>query len=73
MGAGHNISPRLEKQLVLELKVGLDVAEGLEWFPGSFICRQAVPLDEDVPIAPPMLSTKGTLRRWKKTTIQCRR
>jgi len=49
MHAGHNISPRLRKQLVLELKVGVEAFEVVEELPGGFVAGQSTPLDEDVP------------------------
>jgi hypothetical protein len=56
VGTGHNISPRLRKQLVLELKVGVEAFEVIEELPGSFYLGQAMPLDKDLSDAPPELS-----------------
>jgi hypothetical protein len=39
---GHNISPRLLKQLVLELKVGLCRAEGIRWLLHDLVRRVEV-------------------------------
>ena len=47
--AHHNITPIVDKQLVLELKVGVGCAEVVDWFPGGVGLRQAGPLDEHVP------------------------
>jgi len=67
---GHNISlppPTLDEQLVLELKVGVEILELLEWLPSSVVFGQTVPLDEDLPSTPTKLST---IRHQKETTIQ---
>ena len=37
MDAGNNISPRLRKQLVLELEVGVEVTKILEGFPSRVL------------------------------------
>ena len=63
--AGHNISPPLDEQLVLELEGGVEVLELLELLPHSLLCRQTVPLDEDVPNTPAKLGVQGTVRHWK--------
>ena len=70
--AGHNISPCPRKQLVLELKVGVEAFEVIEELPGGFVAGQSAPLDEDVPSAPPELSSKSALRSRKEPTIQQR-
>jgi hypothetical protein len=47
--ADHNISPFLDKQLVLELEVRETGLELIDWFPRS-VCRLHVrPVNEDVP------------------------
>jgi hypothetical protein len=66
---GHNISPRLRKQLVLELEVGVEAFEVIEELPGSFFLGQDMPLDKDLPDAPPELSTEGALGSRKKPSI----
>ena len=38
---GHNISPPLSKQLVLELEVGLEILELLEQLPSSVVVGAA--------------------------------
>ena len=68
--AGQNISPRLRKQLVLELKVGVEAFEVVKELPGGFVAGQSTPLDEDVPCTPPELSSEGALRSRKEPTIQ---
>jgi hypothetical protein len=73
MGAGHNISPCLRKQLVLELEVGVEVTKVLERLPGSVLLGQAMPFDEHVPDIPPKLCTEGALWSWKELAIPCRR
>jgi hypothetical protein len=70
MGAGHNISPRLEKQLVLKLEVRVVVAELLEQLPSCIVNGQAVPLDEDVPNIMTKLSTRHLGRGRKEAAIQ---
>ena len=49
LGLAHNISPLLEKQLVLELEVGVALDEGLPWLLGRIIWREPLPLHEDLP------------------------
>jgi hypothetical protein len=49
LDAHHNISPRLRKQLVLELEVGVVVAELLELLTGSVLLAQTTPLNADEP------------------------
>jgi hypothetical protein len=46
--ANHNISPRLRKQLVLELEVMLVAMELLELLPSGVLVGQSAPLDADV-------------------------
>jgi hypothetical protein len=69
VGTSHNISPRLRKQLVLELEVRVEAFEVIKELPGSFFLEQAMPLDKDLPDALPELSTEGTLGSRKKSTI----
>jgi len=45
----RNISPLLERQLILELEVGVALDEGLPWLPGRIIGREPLPLHEDLP------------------------
>ena len=49
LGLARNISPLLEKQLVLELKVGVALDGLLPWLPGRIIRREPLPLHEDLP------------------------
>jgi hypothetical protein len=49
LDADHNISPCLEKQLVLELELGVEVLELPEQLPGSVLSSHALLLKENVP------------------------
>jgi hypothetical protein len=51
----HNISSRLQKQLVLELEVWINGFELLEQLPSCFFCRQAASLNEHPPDSPALL------------------
>jgi hypothetical protein len=62
LSAGHNISPPVDKQLVLELDIRVESFEVIERFPGGSIIRKAVPLDQQLPMAPAQLSTQNLLR-----------
>jgi len=42
--AYHNITPAVDKQLVLELKLGIGLSESLDWFLSIFRFRKACPL-----------------------------
>jgi hypothetical protein len=42
--ASHNISPRLFKQLVLKLNIGVEVLEFLQQLPSGIIGWQTLPL-----------------------------
>jgi hypothetical protein len=55
MHAGHNISPRLRKQLVLELKVGEVNTEIFQGLPSSVVVRKPTPLDQHMPDATALL------------------
>ena len=44
----HNISPAVDKQLVLELERRMRFTEGRQWLPRSLSRRQTCPLNEDV-------------------------
>jgi hypothetical protein len=72
MGTDHNISPRLRKQLVLELEVEVEITKILERLPGSVFLRQAMPFDEHVLDTPPKLCTEGALGSRKEPAIQSR-
>jgi hypothetical protein len=60
----HNISPCLDKQLVLELKVRVEVLELLEPLPGGFLNRHSMPLDENVPDITSKLGAQDVL--WSR-------
>ena len=62
LDAGHNISPRVDKQLVLELYIGVEGFEVIESFPCRSISRKAVPLDQQLPMAAAQLSAHDLLR-----------
>jgi len=49
LNAGHNISPRLRKQLVLELEVWKMAFELVEGLPRRILLRQATSLDQHAP------------------------
>jgi hypothetical protein len=44
----HDISPPVEEQLVLELKLWIFGTKGLDVFPRSRRCRLTLPLNEDL-------------------------
>jgi hypothetical protein len=69
VGTGHNISPCLRKQLILELEVGVKAFEVVEELPGGFFIGQSMPFGKDLPDAPPELSTEGALKSRKELTI----
>jgi hypothetical protein len=54
MDTGHNISPRLRKQLVLELKVGVKPLKILKKLPRCLLWRQTLPLDKNMPRSTPL-------------------
>ena len=62
MDADHNIPPCLEKQLVLQLKLRVEVLELRQRLPRSVLRRQAEPLDQDVPNISTLLGAKNS--RW---------
>jgi hypothetical protein len=71
--ARHNISPRLFKQLVLELdfwKLLLELGEGL---PSGIIRGKTLPLHQDTPLATAELSPQHPLRAGQQATILDRR
>ena len=70
---GHNISPRLDKQLVLELEIWVEALELPKQLPCGFCSSQAVPLDEDVQDNTAMLSTQDACWSRQETTVMCRR
>ena len=65
----HNISPAVDKQLVLELEQRMRFTECLQWFPRSLSRRQTRPLDENEPHATAELGAQDLLRRLERTTM----
>lgn len=45
---GHNISPHLFKQLIIELNIWVAVLEVVQWLPSSVIFGQTLPLYENL-------------------------
>jgi len=72
MDAGHNISPRLRKQLVLELEVRVEGAELVDGLPCCILLREAAPLNEYLPGTPALLSPERLGRSWQQPTVQGR-
>ena len=70
---GHNISPRLDKQLVLELEIQVEVSELPKRLPRGFFSSHAVPLDENVPDITVKLGVQNACWSRQETTILCRR
>ena len=70
---GHNISPRLRKQLVLEPKVWIVLAEFPTLLPSSLLLRKARPLNKDESHATTELCLQHLCRLWKNATIGDRR
>jgi hypothetical protein len=71
--AGHNISPRLRKQLVLELEVGVLSSELRQVLPCRLLPWQPLPLNKDVPLAAPLLSPERDSRCGKEPAVPYRR
>jgi hypothetical protein len=71
--AVHNISSRLRKQPVLELKVWIGGLELLEQLPSRVLGRQAAPLNEHPPDSPALLGLQGAFGFRKDTPIMRRR
>ena len=69
MVAGHNISPRLRKQLILELKVGVGSLEVVDAFPCSIHLSQPEPLDQYAPDTPALLRPQCTIRGWQNAAV----
>ena len=69
LDAGHNISPRLRKQLVLELEVGVVLAKLLKQLPCGVVSGEPAPLDQHAPLAPTKLGTQHCLRLRQDATI----
>jgi hypothetical protein len=72
-GAVHNISPSLEKQLVLELEVWVLLHEVLQLHPSSFSGRSPLPTNQEL-LSPTSYPTfEHLLRRHQHPTILKRR
>ena len=71
--AGHNISPGLRKQLVLELELWISGGEVLATFPRRLFFWQAAPLDQEAPCTSPLLGLQNALRDRHNAAILCRR
>ena len=69
MAAGHNISPCLRKQLVLELHIWVESLEVVQGLPGGVVLRKALPLDEDVPRAVTQLCAQDLRRGWQQSPV----
>ena len=69
LDSGHNISPRLQKQLVLELEVGVVSTKVVEDLPRRVIFRKAIPLDQNTPDPAALLGAQGTLRSRQHPTV----
>jgi hypothetical protein len=68
--AGHDISPCLRKQLVLELEVGVLALEIRQGLPCRLLTGQPLPLNKDVPLAAPLLSLESDVWRWKEPAVK---
>ena len=60
--AHHNISPSLEKQLVLELERWMSLTERFKWLPGGLRLRHVRPVNEHVPDVATQAGTQNA--RW---------
>jgi len=76
MSGPHDISPLLEKQLVLELEAWKLLAERVEVFPGGRLRRFAAPVDEQLANAARQASPLNPSRLWSYHAMvdvwQCR-
>jgi hypothetical protein len=66
---GHNISPRLLKQLVLELKVGVCRSEILQEFPRCIFVPKSMPLDKDLPDIASFVCAENSFERRQYTSV----
>jgi hypothetical protein len=64
------MSPRLRKQLVLELEVGVVVAKLLQLLPCGILVGQPTPLDADIPDPTPLLGMHSSLRLRKDAAME---
>ena len=71
--AGHNISPRLRKQLVLELVIWIVLLELGARLPSGLLLRKTLPLHHQVPDVATQLSAQHLGRTGKQASIGCRR
>ena len=69
LSSRHNISPRLGKQLVLELHIRVESLEVVQVLPGGVVLRKALPLDEDAPHAAAELGAQDLRRGWPQSPI----
>jgi len=69
LDSGHNISPRLQKQLVLELEVEVVSTKVVEDLPRRVIFRKVIPLDQNAPDPAALLGAQGTLRSRQHPTV----
>jgi hypothetical protein len=67
--AGHDISLRLRKQLVLELEVWVLSPELRQGLPCRLRTGQPLPLNKDVPLAAPLLSLERDAWRGEKSVV----
>jgi hypothetical protein len=66
---GHNISPRLLKQLVLELKVRVCRSEILQELPRCIFVPKSVPLDKDLPDIASFACVESSFGRRQYTPV----
>jgi hypothetical protein len=72
LDASHNISPRLHKQLVLELEVRKLLVELRERLPSRVVIGKALPLDQQAPLIATLLSLQDALGRRKMPAVEDR-
>ena len=65
----HNISSRLDKQLVLKLHIRVESLEVTQGLPGGVVLQKALPLDEDAPCAATKLGAYDLLRGWQQSPV----
>jgi hypothetical protein len=66
---GHDISPLLERQLILELKCWISGAERLDIFPGGRCRGLTLPLDQDLLDAMSDAPTDSAFRLWSNGVV----
>jgi hypothetical protein len=67
--APHNISPPIEKQLVLELELRVCLAEGVQIFLGGRRAWQGLPLVEDLSNTVSQSDLQGFRWLWVNCTM----